>query len=611
MNIRFLKSNRRMVIILAAALLLADAAVAAVFFQLYRISEQNILDMWRNNTGQTAQEVNYYLTKSMDAVSFSAKKVNEMMEKGLSNEEIGQYLIDETEIYAATINDNVTGVYGYCRGEYLDGSGWIPPEDYQPKERPWYIVAIQGKGETVLSKPYMNLQTHAMMMSVSRMLADGESVISMDVFLDGVQAIAESRAEAPEVESVLVMDRNGFVVAHSDREDIGKDYNREGDAYQESIYKGVSGKDSTSFQLPGENGRERAFCEPVNDSWRVVTVLNEGALLRSLLYIYVISGVALLLVNILILTVFLNMSRKQRETEQLAREVRAVADIYVDMLKVDFEKDEMTCLRRSDLLKEFMPQDVAVFSTDLYHAAEKMSADQSRELLLLFLDQKKLLKRLKDTHTITHEFLNVQDHWIRLRFIVTDRKEDGHPTRALLAFESIDEDKRRQENLLRLSETDLMTGIRNRGSGEARIKKLMSDGTRGMFCLLDADRFKSVNDDFGHSVGDKVIIALADCLRKTFRDSDVVFRLGGDEFAVFAEGVTEPEVAERMIHRLFDQIDHIIIPELKGRKISVSMGASFYPANKNDSFEALYTRADAGTYASKAVEGNQVTFTKG
>ena len=66
-----------------------------------------------------------------------------------------------------------------------------------------------------------------------------------------------------------------------------------------------------------------------------------------------------------------------------------------------------------------------------------------------------------------------------------------------------------------------------------------------------------------------------------------------------------------MIHRLFDQIDHIIIPELKGRKISVSMGASFYPANKNDSFEALYTRADAGTYASKAVEGNQVTFTKG
>ena len=54
-----------------------------------------------------------------------------------------------------------------------------------------------------------------------------------------------------------------------------------------------------------------------------------------------------------------------------------------------------------------------------------------------------------------------------------------------------------------------------------------------MFCLIDCDKFKSINDTYGHSVGDKVIIAVAEKLRKTCRDSDVVLRLGGDEFAIF------------------------------------------------------------------------------
>ncbi len=51
------------------------------------------------------------------------------------------------------------------------------------------------------------------------------------------------------------------------------------------------------------------------------------------------------------------------------------------------------------------------------------------------------------------------------------------------------------------------------------------------------DKFKSINDTYGHAVGDKVIIAIADTLRKSCRDDDVVLRLGGDEFAVFIPGM--------------------------------------------------------------------------
>ena len=204
--------------------------------------------------------------------------------------------------------------------------------------------------------------------------------------------------------------------------------------------------------------------------------------------------------------------------------------------------------------------------------------------------------------------MDTKNRWIRLRFIVIDRDDMTNINNILLVAESIDEDKKQQETLRKRAETDMMTGIRNRGSGEALIRKAMAEGRKGMFCLLDADKFKSINDNFGHSVGDKVICAIAKCMEKTFRGSDIVFRLGGDEFAAFSEGVVSEEIGEKIIERLFDNISKVDIPELEGRKIALSVGASFYPATREDSFEALYNRADSGTYVSKKSEGNAFTF---
>ena len=97
-------------------------------------------------------------------------------------------------------------------------------------------------------------------------------------------------------------------------------------------------------------------------------------------------------------------------------------------------------------------------------------------------------------------------------------------------------------------------------------------------------------------------------MTKSFRDTDVVFRLGGDEFAAFSEGVTDPETGRMILDRFFESINDIDIPELSDRKISISVGASFYPLGNTDSFEALYSRADEGAYESKRHDGSYVTF---
>lgn len=158
----------------------------------------------------------------------------------------------------------------------------------------------------------------------------------------------------------------------------------------------------------------------------------------------------------------------------------------------------------------------------------------------------------------------------RGRFIVAERDAKGSPSRVLWVVESIDKEKRHRDELKHRSETDSLTDINNRGSGEYKISKLLT--------------------------------------KNAFRSGDVIMRLGGDEFVAFAVGVHSPEEGMHAINRLFKNIDDIKIKELAERKVCVSIGAYCHDGNDNLTFKDLYKLADKCTYTSKKKEGNAVTF---
>ncbi|WP_408071720.1 diguanylate cyclase domain-containing protein [Butyrivibrio sp. JL13D10] len=592
-----------------AVLVLSAGIIISIFYALYDVSKQNIIGSWRNKTREMAQEFSTYLMMPMDAVSFSAARINAMTKSGTTTEEVGAYLIHETEIYAAVIRDNTTGVYGYYKGTYLDGSGWIPPEDYDPLSRPWYIGAVKGDGEIVAIKPYVNLQTFTYMMSVSQLLDDKESVVSMDIFIDGVLRMIDEMAADPVIKEAFVIDNDGYVIAHSDKSYIGKHLSDDGEELDEKLYAALEQADGDFIDLNGHGLSDITFIEDINGIWKTVVVLDKQATFFPLRSIYLISGSLLLLVTVALIILFGYLNLKHRHTVELNNEVEAIADIYATVLKIDLKKDTLHMIRANEdedtLLANHMPKN---FKQNAEAMAMEMASDQSKELVVRFMDPETLDSRMRGVNSISQEFLDYKGRWMRIRFIAVERDEKDNLSQVLFAFESIDEDRKRQEKLKKISETDSMTGIRNRGSGEAEIKKMMAEGRKGMFCVMDADNFKAINDNFGHKTGDKVIIEIANCLRESFRDTDVVFRLGGDEFAAFSEGVTEPETGRQILSRFFGKIDNIDIPELGDRIISISVGASFYPANNNDSFEALYSRADEGAYESKRKEGSYVTF---
>jgi diguanylate cyclase (GGDEF)-like protein len=149
------------------------------------------------------------------------------------------------------------------------------------------------------------------------------------------------------------------------------------------------------------------------------------------------------------------------------------------------------------------------------------------------------------------------------------------------------------------SRIDQLTGILNRGYGEETMRRHIEARDYGMFCIIDGDRFKHINDTFGHAVGDKALIAIAEGLKKTFRKDDIITRMGGDEFAVYAPGVKTDEEANACIERLRRYLCEQKLPEMNGEDIHISIGQTIYNKENPMTFEELYTRTDAKMYLNK------------
>ncbi|MGN0807710.1 MAG: GGDEF domain-containing protein [Candidatus Coproplasma sp.] len=288
----------------------------------------------------------------------------------------------------------------------------------------------------------------------------------------------------------------------------------------------------------------------------------------------------------------------------------AVAQIYLSMHLIDVKTGSFKTIKSAESIeKNKYPERSDYFPVQIKNVMEKLATERFKKAVLYFTDISTLNKRLAEKDVIEHVFLGTASGWCRESFIRVDNDEDGNPKHVLYCVEVIDEAKRKENYLQHLAETDIMTGLINRGTGEKRIKELLNKNVYGLFCLIDCDKFKEINDEFGHSVGDKVIVNIAKCLKKSCKDKDIVFRLGGDEFAVYMPGLVTKTAAENFFKRFFDNLAKIKIPELEDKKISVSMGADFF-MGKKISFDNLYRNADMAMYESKKVAGCKGTLYK-
>jgi diguanylate cyclase (GGDEF)-like protein len=120
--------------------------------------------------------------------------------------------------------------------------------------------------------------------------------------------------------------------------------------------------------------------------------------------------------------------------------------------------------------------------------------------------------------------------------------------------------------------------------------------------MADIDRFKKINDTYGHDVGDKVLQTIGNFFQKNIRDVDIIARYGGEEFIVMIPEA-DSEAAYCMAERLREQFSEIDLGELPN--ITISLGIAAYPGDGTE-IEDLLKKADAAMYAAKQAGRNKV-----
>src|SRR5208337_689444 len=157
--------------------------------------------------------------------------------------------------------------------------------------------------------------------------------------------------------------------------------------------------------------------------------------------------------------------------------------------------------------------------------------------------------------------------------------------------------------------TDPLTGLGNRRfaemSAEAAIREFEADGMEFGLIILDIDHFKNVNDEYGHTIGDRVLRMIGWTLANAVRRRDAAARWGGEEFVVVCPRVNV-SVLEEVAERARVLIERSWIGLGDGRRVSCTVSAGGALARRGDSLPALVARADERLYACKAAGRNRV-----
>lgn len=287
--------------------------------------------------------------------------------------------------------------------------------------------------------------------------------------------------------------------------------------------------------------------------------------------------------------------------------VQGLQTIFDSCYYWDIENNSFTEIKSNYLTRQHF-KTAASFTDSL---DEYMHADVKAAYHTAFSDftnKSNLKQRVKDKPYIVMEYESNSFGWIKCYIVPAQYNQNSEPTHYLYICKIIDEEKLLQNHLRKIAETDGLTGISNRTSGEKKISDYLDARQPGVFGILDCDDFKGINDHYGHSTGDKVLITVANSLQEALGRENVVLRLGGDEFSFYLVGCTSGAMLNAIITKFFAVLNAIHLPQLKDRRISVSVGAAIYDGRTITSFEELYKKADQHLYESKKVDGNYLTF---
>ena len=155
-------------------------------------------------------------------------------------------------------------------------------------------------------------------------------------------------------------------------------------------------------------------------------------------------------------------------------------------------------------------------------------------------------------------------------------------------------------------DTDDMTNLKNKGALTRKINQFLADPStsKGIMFMLDIDRFKAINDTYGHDIGDSVIIQLGNYLRAKTGNNEILGRFGGDEFILVIKNTDDIDSAKKLADEIVKGASDNVIMPVPDEKISISIGIAIYQGIEKN-YSELFKKADIALYKAKADKKNR------
>lgn len=321
--------------------------------------------------------------------------------------------------------------------------------------------------------------------------------------------------------------------------------------------------------------------------------LYKKLLLWNILISSIIMAIVLLVLNFILSKIRKNQNRLIDAEEEQGKIIKSLGDIYHTMHLFDLKNNICTEFSTIDQIHEiYEKKDTTDIQILLHEAIEKTCSPKHLKGMLEFTNFSTLSSRMQNKKYISQEFDGNINGWVRGSFIKVSNEEDKY----LFVTSLIENDKKREEQLIKISKTDELTRLFNRRAYEEDLPKTKDQISENLIIIsIDVNGLKKANDTLGHAAGDELIIGAAQTLTAAFDGLGQVYRTGGDEFmALLTCSKTEVESAVAKLDSISEQWSGKLV-----KKLAIAKGVAICSDYPDKSIHEIEAIADELMYKDK------------
>lgn len=301
---------------------------------------------------------------------------------------------------------------------------------------------------------------------------------------------------------------------------------------------------------------------------------------------------------------YMNMTSRKKTKEKLNKQTTFFDEIF------DSIEEGIQIVDENEIIRVSNPATAKIFEEDLDKIIGKSILeyldDDGKKIVLSQTNKRK--KRKSTIYGLS--IITAKGNHKQLQLSVSPKfDKNGKYRGAFVALTDISEQKRIEDRLRNLATTDYLTGIYNRRHyvylTKKEIKRTKRYNHQLSMIMIDIDRFKLINDSYGHSIGDNVLKRLCYACKTQLRDSDIFGRIGGEEFAItmlecdLSNALVVAERIRKIIEDLYVKVNG------SGLSFTISIGVAEF-SKEEDNFYSLLKKTDDALYTAKEKGRNRV-----